>query len=107
MRRRGDRQEYFRIAADGWSRMLAARYAKTAAFRQVAERGLAVLSGADPGRRERLANVAELYRFLETELPALWDRWGTAPVLIVIRAGSGARGSGRWPASPPAPAGRA
>ncbi|MGI5273093.1 GbsR/MarR family transcriptional regulator [Nonomuraea sp. CA-218870] len=75
VRRRGDRQEYFRIAADGWSRMLAGRYARTTAFRQVTERGLAVLSGADPGRRERLANVAELYRFLETELPALWDRW--------------------------------
>ncbi|GAA4505093.1 MULTISPECIES: GbsR/MarR family transcriptional regulator [Nonomuraea] len=75
VRRRGDRQEYFRIAADGWSRMLANRYAKTTAFRQVTERGLTVLSGAAPGRRERLANVAELYRFLESELPALWDRW--------------------------------
>ncbi|MFG1942652.1 GbsR/MarR family transcriptional regulator [Nonomuraea sp. NPDC048826] len=75
VRRRGERQEYFRIAADGWSRMLANRYAKTTAFRQVTERGLTVLSGAAPERRERLANVAELYRFLESELPALWDRW--------------------------------
>ncbi|MEV4105816.1 MarR family transcriptional regulator [Nonomuraea sp. NPDC049649] len=75
VRRRGERQEYFRIAADGWSRMLASRYAKTAAFRQVTERGLDVLSDAPPERRERLANVAELYRFLEGELPALWARW--------------------------------
>ncbi|WP_093258041.1 GbsR/MarR family transcriptional regulator [Thermostaphylospora chromogena] len=74
-RRRGERQEYFRIAADGWSRMLANRYAKTAAFREVTERGLAVLAEAAPERRERLENVAELYRFLETELPALWTRW--------------------------------
>lgn len=75
VRRRGDRQEYFRIAADGWSRMLAGRYARTAAFREVTERGLDVLADAPPSRRERLANVAELYRFLEYELPALWARW--------------------------------
>jgi DNA-binding transcriptional regulator GbsR (MarR family) len=75
VRRRGDRQEYFRIAADGWSRMLAGRYARTAAFREVTERGLDVLADAPPSRRERLANVAELYRFLESELPALWARW--------------------------------
>ncbi|MET8000201.1 GbsR/MarR family transcriptional regulator [Nonomuraea glycinis] len=74
-RKRGERQEYFRIAEDGWSRMLAARYAKTSAFREVTERGLAVLAGAAPERTARLAGVAELYRFLEAELPALWTRW--------------------------------
>ncbi|MEV5498026.1 MarR family transcriptional regulator [Nonomuraea fuscirosea] len=77
VRRRGERQEYFRIAADGWSRMLAARYAKTAAFRQITENGLRVLAGGSPTRRERLENVHELYRFLEGELPALWRRWET------------------------------
>ena len=53
----------------------AARYAKTSAFREVTERGLAVLADAAPERTARLANVAELYRFLEAELPALWTRW--------------------------------
>ncbi|MCG5220198.1 MarR family transcriptional regulator [Streptosporangium soli] len=77
VRRRGERQEFFRIAADGWSRMLAARYAKTAAFREITEHGLRVLSESTPGRRERLGNVHELYRFLEAELPALWERWET------------------------------
>ncbi|GAA3960355.1 siderophore transport transcriptional regulator MmpR5 [Actinomadura viridis] len=75
VRRRGERQEFFRIAADGWSRMLAGRYAKTAAFRAITEEGLRVLSGSTPERRERLSNVNELYRFLEGELPALWRRW--------------------------------
>ncbi|GAB2954404.1 GbsR/MarR family transcriptional regulator [Nonomuraea fastidiosa] len=75
VRRRGERQEYFRIAPDGWSRMLAARYAKTAAFREITEEGLRVLDGSDPGRRKRLENVHELYRFLEGELPAMWQRW--------------------------------
>ncbi|MFC4117598.1 GbsR/MarR family transcriptional regulator [Nonomuraea zeae] len=75
VRRRGERQEFFRIAADGWSRMLAGRYAKTAAFRQITEAGLRVLADSTPQRRERLGNVHELYRFLEKELPALWERW--------------------------------
>lgn len=78
VRKRGERQEYFRISKDGWSRMLANRYAKTTAFRQVIERGLDVLDEGEesaPHRRERLENVAELYGFLETELPAMWERW--------------------------------
>lgn len=78
VRRRGERQEYLRISPDGWSRMLANRYARTTAFRQVVERGLGVLDGLDaptPGRRDRLENVADLYGFLEAELPAMWERW--------------------------------
>lgn len=74
-RRRGDRSEYFRIAPDGWSRMLMRRYAQTTAFREVTERGLELLAGAEPARRERLEQVTDLYRFLESELPALLERW--------------------------------
>ncbi|WP_174546457.1 GbsR/MarR family transcriptional regulator [Nocardiopsis dassonvillei] len=75
VRRRGQRQEYFRIAANGWSRMLERRYAQTAAFREVTERGLSMLREAPDERRERLANVHELYGFLESELPPLFSRW--------------------------------
>ncbi|MCP3014836.1 MarR family transcriptional regulator [Nocardiopsis dassonvillei] len=75
VRRRGQRQEYFRIAADGWSRMLERRYAQTAAFREVTERGLSMLRETPDERRERLANVHELYGFLESELPPLFSRW--------------------------------
>lgn len=75
VRRRGERVEFFRIAADGWSRMLARRYAHTGAFRELGERGLTVLEDAPAERRERLQRVTELYRFLETELPALLERW--------------------------------
>ncbi|PWV55072.1 GbsR/MarR family transcriptional regulator [Nocardiopsis sp. L17-MgMaSL7] len=75
VRKRGERQEYFRIAADGWSRMLERRYALATSFRQVTERGLRALEDAPPERRERLANVHELYGFLETELPAMLQRW--------------------------------
>jgi DNA-binding transcriptional regulator GbsR (MarR family) len=75
VRKRGQRQEYFRIASDGWSRMLERRYAQTAAFREVTERGLRMLRDAPAERRERLANVHELYGFLEAELPSLFQRW--------------------------------
>lgn len=75
VRRRGERHEYFRIDPDSWSAMLAARYAKTAAFRAVLEDGLGVLDDAPTARRERLESVHELYTFLEGELPALWRRW--------------------------------
>ncbi|GAB2608161.1 GbsR/MarR family transcriptional regulator [Pseudactinotalea suaedae] len=76
-RRRGDRNEYFRIAPDGWSRMLMRRYAQTTAFREVTERGLDLLATSGAERRERLEQVTDLYRFLETELPALLERWRT------------------------------
>ncbi|MBZ2195334.1 GbsR/MarR family transcriptional regulator [Occultella gossypii] len=76
-RRRGERQEYFRIAPDGWSRMLAARYAKATAFRDVIVRGLDALADAPADRRERLEHVDELYEFLQAELPGLWERWET------------------------------
>lgn len=75
VRRRGERQEYLRISADGWGRMLANRYAKTTAFRRITENGLALIDSSDPERRRRLENVTELYRFLESELPAVWERW--------------------------------
>ena len=75
VRRRGQRQEYFRIAPDGWARMVAARYAKATAFRELIVDGLDALGDASPARRERLENVRELYEFLEEELPSLWQRW--------------------------------
>ncbi|CAL9353669.1 HTH-type transcriptional regulator MmpR5 [Nocardiopsis dassonvillei] len=75
VRRPGDRNAYLRISPDGWSRMLERRYAQAAGFREVTEHGLRVLRDASPQRRERLANVNELYRFLESELPDLFRRW--------------------------------
>lgn len=75
VRHRGERQETFRIDPDAWSRMLAERYAKTTAFREVIESGLEVLADEPAERRARLESVHALYRFLEAELPALWARW--------------------------------
>lgn len=79
VRRRGQREEYFRIAADGWTRMLERRYSQAAAFRRVTDHGLTVLADAPDERRQRLTNVNELYGFLESELPALFTRWQDRP----------------------------
>lgn len=75
IRKRGDREEYFRIAADGWSRMLARRYGYATTFRDLLGQGLEVLRDAPAERRERLQNVHALYGFLADELPALLHRW--------------------------------
>lgn len=75
VRKRGEREEYFRIAADGWSRMLMRRYEQAAAFRDLTATGLAVLDDAPAERRERLEDVHALYGFLAGELPALLQRW--------------------------------
>ncbi len=75
VRRRGERQEFFRIAADGWSTMLMRRYEYAAAFRDLTATGLTVLDDAPAERRERLENVHALYGFLAGELPALLQRW--------------------------------
>lgn len=75
VRKRGDRHEYFRIAADGWSRMLMRRYGYATEFRDLLGRGLTVLDDAPAERRERLQNVHSLYGFLADELPSLLQRW--------------------------------
>ncbi|ALJ20877.1 GbsR/MarR family transcriptional regulator [Microbacterium sp. No. 7] len=59
----------------------------SSATRPLMPSGLDLLGDAAPARRTRLENVAELYRFLETELPAMWERWERRP--------NAAGGSGR------------
>ena len=55
--------------------MLERRYALATSFRRITARGLNTLEDAAPEHRERLANVHELHGFLETELPAMLQRW--------------------------------
>lgn len=71
----GERQDYFRIRPDAWAAMLRRRAEQTTLFRDLAARGLDLLSREPEERRERLERVHELYGFLEQELPAVFDRW--------------------------------
>ena len=70
-----DENEYLRLSAAGWSRMVAHQLSEVAAFGALAEHGLALLEGATPNRRERLLHVRNLYASLERALPELLARW--------------------------------
>lgn len=71
----GERRDYYRLLPHLWSRVLAEKRNQFNLFLQLAERGLALLDGADPQRRERLEEMHDLYAFMDREYPALLERW--------------------------------
>lgn len=71
----GDRRAYYRVAADAWSRVMAAQEEETSRFRVFGERGLRLLAGQSPARRERLVEMRDFFAFLEREMPALRRRY--------------------------------
>lgn len=73
--RRGHREDYYRIRPDAWAAMLRRRAERTTDFRALTTRGLALLADAPEPRRNRLEHVDALYRFLEREMPAVFERW--------------------------------
>ena len=70
----GQRRDYFRVRPAGMTDRLRAGIAGLTAFRELSERGLALLP-ADLQRRARLQAIHDLYAWLEHELPALFERW--------------------------------
>ncbi len=72
----GQRRDYVRIKSNSWNELFTRRMFMVSSFRQLAERGLTVLSD-DHGQpqRERLAEMRDLYAFLEREVPMLLARW--------------------------------
>lgn len=71
----GRRRDYFRIRPGAWAELVRVRVAALTDFRRLTERGLGLLAGADPRRRERLQDIHELYLWLERELATLLERW--------------------------------
>jgi len=71
----GRRDTYYRIKPGSWSELMRARMAHLTALRELGERGLALIAGKDPGVRQRLQELRDLYAFLEQEIPALLDRY--------------------------------
>lgn len=71
----GERRAYFRVAPDAWYRLSKEHLARISAFRELTEKGLALLEGEDPGLKQRLMEARDLHVFFERELPALMDRW--------------------------------
>ena len=71
----GDRRTFFQIHPDAWTRFLAERVQTVAASRRLAERGMELLAGETPARRERVRSMHELYAFWEEEAHATFRRW--------------------------------
>ncbi len=71
----GERRDYYRIHSDAWANSLQDRLEQAHAFRQLAERGLALLAGAGAERRLRLEEMRSLYALLEREIPRLLEGW--------------------------------
>ena len=71
----GDRATYYRVVVDGFEQRFERKVAFMVGFRDIAERGIALLADAPPERSQKLRELAAMYAFLERELPALFERW--------------------------------
>ncbi|HEY9750554.1 MAG TPA: MarR family transcriptional regulator [Allocoleopsis sp.] len=71
----GQRRDYFRIKPDAWSQLTRQRMAQITAFRQLAERGLQLMTGQEAERQQRLEEMRDMHAFCEQELPKMLERW--------------------------------
>jgi len=71
----GKRGTYYRIKPGSWSELMRVRMTHLTAFRELGERGLALMAGKDPKIRQRLQELRDLYAFLEQEIPVLLARY--------------------------------
>ena len=59
---------------DAWATLMTGQNAMLGLMQGIAEEGLAQVDPSSPAR-SRLTEMADFYRYLEVELPALMDRW--------------------------------
>lgn len=71
----GSRRDVYRLKDGAWSDAVFDRMGQIRVFRDVFAAGLDMLADAAPERRQRLADAHDLYIWLETEIPSLWERW--------------------------------
>ncbi len=71
----GHRRDYVRLKPGSWSEWFAEEVAKISSMRELAERGLEMLDGKPASVRERLAEMRDLFAFLEQEYPLMLERW--------------------------------
>lgn len=70
----GDRRTYYRLRPDGWVTLFETKMRFIHAYRDAAQRWARRLAD-DPKRRERIDEMAGLYRFLADELDRALARW--------------------------------
>jgi DNA-binding transcriptional regulator GbsR (MarR family) len=69
----GQRRDYFRASSDMWNRSFRARMHQLAELRELAERGLKLLSNDEQFKRLELMRDANA--FMESEFPKLLEKW--------------------------------
>jgi DNA-binding transcriptional regulator GbsR (MarR family) len=73
--RRGDRREYFSAPPEAFDAFLANAGRIYRQFRLMAERGLEAIADRPPESRARLQELRDVFAFVETEVPAIVDRF--------------------------------
>jgi len=72
----GVRHDYFRIRPDAWQHMIRRGLEdEIRMIRQLAENGLELLKDKTPPTRKWLAEMRDVYTFLEQEFSTLVERW--------------------------------
>lgn len=71
----GKRRDYYRMNEKAWTNIFLTSVKQTAAMREMAEQGLALLADEPTEQQRRLRDMHALYLFLERELPLLLERW--------------------------------
>jgi MarR family len=71
----GARTDHFRIRPEMWADTVKARLDTYRRGRELADRGLAALSGRPPQVRARLQSVRDMYAWYEIEMPRLVARF--------------------------------
>ncbi len=74
----GQRSVYFRIKPGMWTQLLKTRMGRLAAMRELADKGMDLLSPADDDAKLRLREIRDYCAFVEKEFPILLERWEEA-----------------------------
>lgn len=75
MSRPGERRDYFRLRNEAWAELVRARLDQVTSFRELTQRGLALLADDAAARRARLEDVSSFYTWLDARLAELWTAW--------------------------------
>ena len=70
-----DRNDYYRIKENVWSRMFKTQLDRTIEFKEFIRKGLDILKRAPDTKKDRLTEMLAFYKWLETEMPRMMDRW--------------------------------
>jgi DNA-binding transcriptional regulator GbsR (MarR family) len=71
----GERKDYFRNRPGAWNEATKRRIAAMSRFREMAEKGLALLDADDPEVRRGLEEMRDYFAYWEREFPRLAANW--------------------------------